>query len=405
MKSKLLLLLVFLLLQKIFAQFPDKIDPYLFYLKNSLYETEIYADKVPISFNNEMIEMFGLERSDSQYNIKVIIQLNTPDLSEIRAVPFIKVNSIMEDMITAELPFESLEQLAAIKNVSFITLGKPVESFLDAADLKVRGREGRNAFGKTGQGVIIGIIDTGIDITSEDFKHANDNTRILYIWDQKDLIGPHPANFNYGTEWSATEINAGSCREIDDELHGHGTLVSGIAAGNGRATGNSQPADTYVGIAPNADIIAVKLDFSNYANIIDAISWIDSKAYALNKPWVINLSLGSKWGPRDGTSPFDKAIFGIQNNTSAKGRIIVAAVGNFGYNANDPNRKEENKIHASSENSPTTRTFRINSSNSSSDEENFFMEIWYPQNSNYSIQLKAPDAELVNRNETNILFN
>ncbi|MDP2303820.1 MAG: hypothetical protein Q8N03_15495 [Ignavibacteria bacterium] len=131
MKSKLLLLLVFLLLQKIFAQFPDKIDPYLFYLKNSLYKTEISADKVPISFNNEMIEMFGLKRSDSQYNIKVIIQLNTPDLSEIRAVPFIKVNSIMEDMITAELPFESLEQLAAIKNVSFITLGKPVESFLD----------------------------------------------------------------------------------------------------------------------------------------------------------------------------------------------------------------------------------------------------------------------------------
>ncbi|HET9234392.1 MAG TPA: S8 family serine peptidase, partial [Candidatus Eisenbacteria bacterium] len=142
-----------------------------------------------------------------------------------------------------------------------------------------------------------------------------------YVWDQSDNVGPHPSGYGYGTEWNAASINAGTFREVDDD--GHGTHVTGIAAGNGRAAVNPGEQYDYAGIAPEADIIFVKTIFNEDA-LIDGVAWIQNRAGV--KPSSINLSVGSQYGPHDGTSNLDVAL----ENLAGPGRIIVAAAGNEG---------------------------------------------------------------------------
>src|SRR5205814_4068356 len=131
------------------------------------------------------------------------------------------------------------------------------------------------------------------------------------------------SGFSYGREWDRASILAGSVAEADFE--GHGTHVAGIAAGSGRGTGNARPAYRYVGIAPEADLIVVQTDFT-FSHIVDAVSYGFSRAAAMGKPAVVNLSLGSNYGPHDGTDPQDQQL----NALTGPGRIICASAGNSG---------------------------------------------------------------------------
>ena len=158
--------------------------------------------------------------------------------------------------------------------------------------------------GNAGTNIILGEVDTGIDWTSSDFKNPDGTTRILNIWDQN-VPGTPPASFSYGTEWTAAQINAGTCTHHD--IYGHGTHVMGTAAGNGSATGNGQPAFQFMGMAPRADIIVVATDFTT-ASILDGVNYIFQKAAAAGKNAVVNLSLGTQYGAHDGSEVFDTAI-------------------------------------------------------------------------------------------------
>lgn len=261
-------------------------------------------------------DFLSVDLTNPDPDVRVLMKFDG-ELEKLNALG-IKVQSRIGNILTAHFPISKLQSLAELSEVGSIELGMPINPTLDVSASKVRAPLARSAFGYKGQNVIIGIIDTGIDITHEDFKKSDGTTRILYIWDQLSTGSP-PFGYTYGTEWNSTQINNGTCTERDNT--GHGTHVAGIAAGNGRATGNNIPAGTYVGMAPEADIIFVRLDFRNFANIIDGLLWIGSKAASLGKPWVANLSLGTKFGPRDGTSLFEQAVFGVTNQTDlGKGR-------------------------------------------------------------------------------------
>ena len=111
-----------------------------------------------------------------------------------------------------------------------------------------------------GDGVIVGIFDTGIDWRHLDFRSSSDTTksRILYMWDQTDASsGFNPTGYSYGVEYTQAQINAelgssppGAVKEKD--IVGHGTHVAGIAAGNGASSSGM-----YTGVAPDADLIIV----------------------------------------------------------------------------------------------------------------------------------------------------
>ncbi|MBP7809930.1 MAG: S8 family peptidase [Bacteroidia bacterium] len=175
-----------------------------------------------------------------------------------------------------------------------------------------------------GTGIIVGIIDTGIDFEHPDFKDAFGNTRISYIWDQT-VSSPTniPTPFGYGQEWTAAQITASLCTHSDMPNYGHGTHVSGIATGNGLATG------THEGVAPRAEIIVVALSFGMPGpTIADAVQYIINKATAAGKPFVINASVGDYYGSHDGTDTEAKLIDAQISNIP--GRAMVAAAGNGG---------------------------------------------------------------------------
>jgi len=175
--------------------------------------------------------------------------------------------------------------------------------------------------GYDGEGVIVGIIDSGIDFTHPDFKDSLGNTRILWIWDHNLAVASNtPPNYGYGQEFSAVDINAGNASAHVD-YNAHGTHVSGIAASNGRSH------KEYTGAAPKADIIAVSIDLAN-SQISDAVNYIYDKADSAGKPCVINISLGDYLGSHDGkdlqAQTMDYLI------TAKAGRSVVAAAGNAG---------------------------------------------------------------------------
>jgi subtilisin family serine protease len=178
--------------------------------------------------------------------------------------------------------------------------------------------------GLNGLNIVVGDVDSGIDWTHDDFKDPNGNTRLLYIWDQTDNLGPAAAGFGYGSEWTAADINAGLPRQMDTD--GHGTHVLGSAGGDGSATGNLEPAFQYTGMAPRADLIMVKTTFFNNA-IIDGVDFVFQRAGV--KPAVVNLSLGTQFGPHDGTSTFEQAL----NLLSGLGRVVTKSAGNDNQSA------------------------------------------------------------------------
>jgi subtilisin family serine protease len=176
-----------------------------------------------------------------------------------------------------------------------------------------------------GSGVLMGIIDTGIDFTHPDFKDAQGKTRIRYLWDQSVPGNSNtPQPYNYGQEWASTHINANLCTHSDAVYYGHGTGVSGLASGNALATGQ------FEGLAPACDFIIVALDFNlNGPTVADAVHYIVNKAVLLNKPFVINASLGTYYGSHDATDLESKTIESLI--ADVPGRVMVAAAGNAGH--------------------------------------------------------------------------
>jgi subtilisin family serine protease len=189
--------------------------------------------------------------------------------------------------------------------------------------------------GYTGEGVLVGDVDTGIDWTHGDFLNPDGTTRILYLWDisvttpgktPQDLFGM--TGFNVGTVWTKAEIDAGFCTEIDDGAHGTHTI--GTAAGNGGATG------LYTGMAPNADIIFVK------GLYLEGNEFCYEIARRLGRPIAVNNSFGAGdpffWGaymgyvndyPGDG-SDYDSQYYDWLASEYPTGAVIGKSAGNNG---------------------------------------------------------------------------
>ncbi len=167
----------------------------------------------------------------------------------------------------------------------------------------------------TGAGVIVGIVDTGIDFTHPDFSDEN-GTRIQYLIDASSF-DEEP------TIWSKSDIDENPGAVWHEDYNGHGTHVTGTAAGNGSFS------EEFRGIAFESDIIVAGLgnNLSN-VNIITGVAAIKDLASQLGKPAVVNLSLGGHFSPHDGSSLFELAMTELADD----GFIIVASAGNEALN-------------------------------------------------------------------------
>lgn len=194
----------------------------------------------------------------------------------------------------------------------------------------------------TGQDIILGFIDTGIDYTHPAFRRSDGSSRIYGLWDQTVQTGTPPYDLEYGSVYTRQEINQALALEdpyslvpSQDEI-GHGTALAGIAAGT------ALPENDFAGAAPQAMIAVVKLkpakeylksffyvtgDAPAYqmTDIMAGIRYLIRLSEELLKPLVICLGLGTSQGAHSGDSPLD-SMLSVTNQF--RGITGVSAAGN-----------------------------------------------------------------------------
>ena len=185
-----------------------------------------------------------------------------------------------------------------------------------------------------GNGVLIGIVDSGIDYSLPDFRYPDDTTRILALWDQS-IPGNPPQGYAIGTEYTREEINVALTAESREErerlvpsrdVSGHGTAVAGIAAGSGENRG----------VAPGSELIIVKMGvpqadgFPRTTELMQGVDYIVKKALEYRMPVAINLSFGNTYGSHDGTSLIERFLDDISNYWKS---VICVGSGNEGTSA------------------------------------------------------------------------
>ena len=194
----------------------------------------------------------------------------------------------------------------------------------------------------TGRGVLVGIIDSGIDYSHPDFQNPDGTTRITALWDQTisgdTLAGAAPPErYSLGTLFTRDTINRALAAETIQErfaicpsqdLSGHGTHVAGIAAGNGRADNG-----IYRGAAYESDLIVVKLgvsgpnSFPSTSLLMMAVDFCVRESLLRNVPLALNLSFGNTYGSHSGSSLLETYL----DSVATLGRIsIVVGSGNEG---------------------------------------------------------------------------
>ncbi|GAB4369806.1 MAG: hypothetical protein Kow0042_11690 [Calditrichia bacterium] len=306
----------------------QKIDPLLRYvlIQAEANEESLERFREKFSSQNELISV--TEGPDGSLRVAVFVK-STDIQSTMNAILADggTVSTISGDILVSQIPWSKIEALAGRSEVEYLEAGSKSQPKLDVSHVEI----GVNAVhagtglpqSYKGSGVVVGVVDSGIDWQHEDFDNGS-GTRIQYLWDMSGTGNP-PSGYTYGTEYTKAQIDAGQCNEIDgDDGGGHGTHVSATAAGKDNALAG------YTGMAPEADIVFVKgfrsgPGFAN-TDVVDGCNYIFQKAQAMSAPAVINLSLGGHFGAHDGTSLYEQSL----SNMTGPGKIIVAAAGNEG---------------------------------------------------------------------------
>jgi subtilisin family serine protease len=317
--------------------------------------------------------------------VQVRIVHDGTDVEAIRALG--RVGGRMGSVISARVPVDALGRLGRLPGVRTVLPARRYRPLMDVSRPEILGTATTNRFGLTGRGVLVAVVDTGIDWRHFDFRNPDGSTRIAAIWDQTDSSGTPPAGFAFGSVYDRAGIDFAlafpSFPLATVDGHSHGTHVMGSAAANGQATGNGEPGGVFLGLAPQADLLVVRVfdnsgSFCNDCDLPAALDWIDQQATALAMPVVVNMSLGSDYGPHDGTDPDELAI----NAFVRTGRAVVVSAGNSG---NDP-------IHAEStvaQGATATRIFQIPSYTPAAGAA-VYIDMWHDPADTLQVRLVSP---------------
>jgi len=250
-----------------------------------------------------------------------------------------------------------------------------------------------------GSGVLLGFIDTGIDYTQSAFRYENGDSKIVSIWDQTIRSDNPPADYPYGTEYSNQELNQAlkSPNPLEAVPHkdtvGHGTFLASLAGGRG-------PGE-YIGAAPDAEIIAVKLRNARpfdreYFQIPSAqenafssddfmmgIQYIVDKATSLRRPVAICISLGTNSGAHDGLLPLARYISRV---SSIIGVTVCAGAGN--------EAQAGHHTHGILTKAGETQEIEIKVGNTF---EDINIPVWNSASDRISVSIKSPTGEQIAR--------
>ena len=273
------------------------------------------------------------------------------------------------------------------------------EASLEAS--RVTELRSRPGFDLRGQGVLIGIIDTGIDFTNPVFQKEDNTTRIVALWDQTiESADQYPPNTNYGTEYSREQINtalqSGNPYDLapSKDLNGHGTMMAGIAGGR------DMPDKGFYGVATDAEYVVVKLkeakpylrEFFRIPegavayqtnDIMFGVKYVSDKARELGRPIVICLGLGTSLASHDGLEPLSLYLSEVGD---ISGNAVVVAVGNEG----NGRRHYFGTVDS-------TIGYDTVELNVGENETGFSMMLWGNRPSIYSLDILTPGGEYIPR--------
>lgn len=216
--------------------------------------------------------------------------------------------------------------------------GPPRRLFLNRSHKWHRSKMFKEQTGLDGKGVVVGIVDTGIDVGHADFRSADGKSRVAWLLAAGVPQGLHPElEKRYGcSDAKQTPCGIYSNADIDRLLAdapwdaprdavGHGTHVASIAAGH------NAPSGKFDGMAPGATLIVAAPASEGFSDpdILNAVRFIFERADALGLPCVVNLSLGSDYGAHDGSSELEQGLAAMVGDDKP-GRALVVAAGNSG---------------------------------------------------------------------------
>lgn len=307
---------------------------------------------------------------------------------------------------TLDLPLSGLSSAIALPGLRYLEASARSELELDVSAAAVRAselrqRDGDDFVGLTGEGALVGLVDTGLDYTHPDFLDPQGRTRVRFLWDQTGVGAPPGAVggqfFGYGYQCLPASLDARTCPQRD--RNGHGTHVAGIAAGDGSATGGGLPAYRYVGIAPEAGLIVVKGGDATFTEtgIVDGVAYIFARAAELGLPVAVNISLGSSYGPHDGTRLYERML----DSLAGPGRLVVKSAGNAGSHPNLVDGSPPRHVHAMGTPGAADSVvivLRVPSDYQAAPGANndlAFLDLWYEGKDSLGVKLVRPDGSWV----------
>ena len=251
------------------------------------------------------------------------------------------VTELMNGYAVIVIREDRIEELAGIPEVEFIEKPKSLYFQTDVGrQVSCIDAVQTAPYNLSGRGILIGIVDSGIDYENPDFRNEDGTTRVVSLWDQS-ITGRPPSGYATGSEYTRDEINA-ALAEPDRTVRsrivpsrdtsGHGTAVAGIAAGNGRGSEGR----IYRGAAPEAELLIVKMGtprpdgFPRTTELMLGVDYVIRKALELRRPVAINISFGNTYGSHDGTSLVERFLNDISDTWK---NVICIGSGNEGTTA------------------------------------------------------------------------
>ena len=295
----------------------------------------------------------GFNREDQTWEL---IVKYSGSLDRIREELNASVVELMNEYAIITIPETEVDALSQYEEIEFIEKPKRLSfTVIDgiAVSCLLPLQEQRDNNNLSGQGVIVAIIDSGIDYSHPDFRNADGTTRILYLWDQT-IAGNPPEGYRNGTLYTSQDINEALEQEERGEqirlvpsqdVSGHGTHVAGICVGNGRA-GNGR----YRGVAYESDIIAVKLgssvgqSFPKTTNLMEAINFVIEKAVERRQPIAVNISFGNNYGSHANVSLLEQYIDSMANRWKTNICIGTGNEGSLGHHKSGIVEEDEDTI-------------------------------------------------------------
>ncbi|WP_370778454.1 S8 family peptidase [Roseburia sp.] len=304
----------------------------------------------------EVIVKFG----GTEESLKRLLAQNFP-----KEYDRIKITNLRNEYAILLLPEHIVELVAALTEIEYmekpkllffaVNNGRRVSCINPLQTGQMQGgTAGRNDL--SGTGVIVAVIDSGIDYAHPDFRNADGTTRILDLWDQTIPAGSvadplseenaeqsfleAPAGYFLGTEFPQEVINRALEQTTEREryavcpsrdISGHGTHVTGIAAGNGIASQGR-----YRGVAYESPLLIVKLgtpgerSFPRTTELMQAVDYCIRKAQEYGMPVVLNLSFGNNYGSHSGNSLLESYLDDMADYWRTS---IITGSGNEGASA------------------------------------------------------------------------